>query len=205
MTLGGCANRPPAGFDVLFNGRDLTGWRGLVEPPARAKMSGAELAQAQGTADQRMREHWRAEGGELVFDGGGDSLCSVEQFGDFELWVDWKIEKGGDSGIYIRSSPQVQIWDNPIGSGGLYNNQKHAHDPLVVADKPVGEWNTFRIRMVGENVSVWLNGKLVVDSTPLENYWDRSKPIFPTGAVELQNHGSVLRFRNVFVKRLGAK
>ena len=73
----------------------------------------------------------------------------------------------------------------------------------MVADRPVGEWNTFHIRMVGENVTVWLNGKLVVDNTPLENYWDRSRPIFATGAIELQSHGSVLRFRDVYVKRLG--
>ena len=202
LLLTGCANSPPPGYTALFNGKDLTGWRGLVEPPARAKMSAQELAAAQAAADENMRQHWHPTNGELVFDGGGQNLCSVEQFGDFDLWVDWKIPKGGDSGIYIRSSPQVQIWDNPIGSGGLYNNQKHAHDPLVVADKPIGQWNRFHIVMVGEVVTVWLNDKLVVDHVPLENYWDRSKPIFPTGAIELQNHGNTLWFRNIFVKRL---
>ncbi len=200
--LSGCANTPPAGYSALFNGHDLANWRGLVEPGPRARLSPEELVKAQAAADQRMRDHWHVVNGELVFDGGGDNLCSVEQFGDFDLWVDWKITKGGDSGIYIRSSPQVQIWDNPIGSGGLYNNQRHAHDPLVVADNPIGQWNTFHIVMVGEEVTVWLNGKLVVDHTPMENYWDRSKPIFPTGAIELQNHGSTLYFRNIFVKGL---
>src|SRR5262245_7106478 len=108
VMLGGCCHdSPPAGFTALFNGKDLAGWRGLIDPPARAKLSPAELEKEQAAADQRMREHWRVEGGELVFDGKGENLCSVEQFGDFELWVDWMIQKGGDSGIYIRSSPQV--------------------------------------------------------------------------------------------------
>ena len=111
----------------------------------------------------------------------------------------------GDSGIYLRGSPQVQIWDPakwPQGSGGLYNNKKNPSDPLVKADHPVGEWNRFRIRMVDEVVSVWLNDKLVVDNVILENYWDRSQPIFPTGQIELQNHGSTLWFRNVFIRQL---
>ena len=74
-------------------------------------MSPAELAAAQEKADQRMREHWQAVDGALVFDGGGKSLCTAKDYGDFELYVDWKILAGGDSGIYLRGSPQVQIWD----------------------------------------------------------------------------------------------
>ncbi len=114
---------------------------------------------------------------------------SVDQYGDFEMLVDWKITKEGDSGIYLRGTPQVQIWDTSrtevgaqVGSGGLYNNQKNPSKPLKVADNPVGEWNTFRIVMIGEKVSVWLNGELVVDNVIMENYWDRSIPIFPKGA-----------------------
>ena len=194
----------PSGFRPLFNGKDLSGWQGLIEPPARARMSPEQLATEQAAADQRMREHWHPTDGILVFDGGGENLCTVEQFGDFELLVDWKIGKDGDSGIYLRGSPQVQIWDNPVGSGGLYNNQKFPSKPLAVADKPVGQWNTFRIRMVGESVTVWLNGVLVVDNTTLENYWDRRKPIFPAGPIELQNHGNTLWFKNVYTRELPA-
>lgn len=199
-------NVPPKGFTALFNGKDLTGWKGLVaDPEKRAKMSPDELAKAQAEADQKMREHWRVEDGTLVFDGGGDSLCTAKDYGDFEMFVDWKIEKEGDSGIYLRGSPQVQIWDPakwPEGSGGLYNNQKNPSKPLKCADKPIGEWNTFRIKMIGERVSVWLNGELVVDNTVLENYWDRTKPIYPTGQIELQNHGSTLWFRNIFIREI---
>ena len=202
-------NVPPPGFMALFNGKDLSGWKGLVKsPPERAKMPPTELAAAQEKADQRMRDHWKVEDGALVFDGKGDSLCTAQDFGDFELFVDWKILKDGDSGIYLRGSPQVQIWDPAVkaaagvGSGGLFNNQKGPSKPLVNADKPVGEWNTFRIKMIGPKVSVWLNDKLVVDNVELENYWERDKPIYPTGQIELQNHGNLLYFKNIYLKDL---
>ncbi len=166
-------NVPPEGFTALYNGRDLTGWKGLVEnPPKRAQMSPQELSEAQAAADEEMEAHWRAiEDGVLYFDGGGQSLCTARDYGDFEMYVDWKIGPEGDSGIYLRGSPQVQIWDPamwPQGSGGLYNNQKNPKNPLVVADNPIGDWSTFYIRMVGERVTVRLNGVLVVDNAVME-------------------------------------
>ena len=204
LLLTACSSCPP-GFTPLFNGKDLSGWQGLIEPGPRARLSPEQLAREQAAADQRMREHWRADGGILVFDGGGENLCTVEQFGDFELLLDWKILKDGDSGIYLRGTPQVQIWDNPIGSGGLYNNQLHPSKPIAVADRPIGEWNTFRIRMVGQHVTVWLNDVLVVNEVTLENYWDRRRPVFERGPIELQSHGNTLYFRNIFVKRLESR
>jgi len=197
---------PPPGFVPLFDGKDLKGWKGLVANPLlRAKMDSAQLAAAQVLADSSMRTHWSVADGVLVFDGKGESLCTANDFSDFELLVDWKIEKEGDSGIYLRGSPQVQIWDPaqwPEGSGGLYNNQKGRSKPLQRADNPIGEWNTFRIRMIGERVTVYLNDVLVVDSIALENYWDRSIPVFPAGQIELQSHSSPLFFRNIFIREI---
>jgi hypothetical protein len=199
-------NTPPEGFTALFNGQDLAGWKGLVEnPKARAAMSPEKLAAAQEKADADMRAHWKVVDGVIVFDGKGQNLCTAKDYGNFELMVDWKIEPKGDSGIYLRGSPQVQIWDsaaNPVGSGGLYNNQKNPAQPLKCADKPVGQWNSFRIKMVGEKVTVWLNGELVVDDVVMENYWERDKPIYPTGAIELQNHGNTLYFKNIYIREL---
>ena len=168
-------------------------------------MTPQELAKAQAEADERMRAHWRVVDGVLVFDGKGESLCTASDYADFELLVDWKIEKGGDSGLYLRGSPQVQIWDpdaNPVGSGGLYNNQKGKSVPSEKADRPVGEWNSFRVIMIGERVSVYLNDKLVVDNVVLENYWERDKPIYPTGQIELQAHGNTLYFKNIFIREI---
>jgi hypothetical protein len=203
-------NTPPEGFVALFNGQDLGGWKGLVaNPPKRSKMSSEELTKAQQEADEAMRAHWKAEDGVLVFDGKVASLCTAKDYGDFEMFVDWKILPKGDSGIYLRGSPQVAIWDldvsapEPgIGSGALFNNQKHPSRPLENADNPVGQWNTFRIRMIGEKVSVWLNDKLVTDEVVLENSWERDKPIYATGQIELQNHGNTLYFKNIYLKEL---
>lgn len=202
-------NRPPEGFTALFNGVDLTGWKGLVkDPPARAKMLPEELAREQVVADSIMSSHWSVESGVLKFDGTQFyNLCTARDYGDFEFLLDWKIAKGGDSGIYLRGSPQVQIWDPnlpnaSVGSGGLYNNQQHPNVPLIRADKPVGEWNTFRILMIDEKVTVFLNDVLVVDEIVLENYWQRELPIYPNGQIELQAHNSPLRFRNIFIREI---
>lgn len=200
-------NCPPPGFGALFNGRDLAGWKGLPagplqSPAARAKAAPEQLAKAQKEADENMRAHWKVADGALVFDGKGRSLCTAKDYGNFELFVDWKILPKGDSGIYIRGTPQIQIWEVKIGSGGLYNNKKNPSKPLKAADKPVGQWNSFRIKMVGAKVSVWLNGQLVVDNVVLENYWEPGKPIYPTGQIELQNHGNTLWFKNIYIREL---
>jgi len=200
-------NTPPKGFRALFNGKDLTGWKGLVtNPKARAAMTAEQLRTAQTKADEEMNKHWSVKDGVLVFDGKGRSLCSAKDYGNFELYVDWKIGPKGDSGVYLRGTPQVQIWDpteggrNAVGSGGLFNNQKHPSKPLVKADNPIGEWNTFYIKMVGEKVTIKLNGKLVVDNVVLENFWERDKPLYSTGQIELQSHGNPLYFRNIYIR-----
>lgn len=198
---------PPEGFTPLFDGESLAGWKGLVEPdggpPQRNKLTPEQLAVAQEAADRKMAQHWSVDAdGTLFFDGKGDSICTVKDYTDFELIVDWMIPPAGDSGIYLRGSPQVQIWESVVGSGGLYNNQRHENNPLEKADNPVGKWNRFFIRMQGERVWVWLNGVLVTDGVVMENYWDRKQPIYATGQIELQNHGGPLWFRNVWIKEL---
>jgi hypothetical protein len=205
-------NVAPEGFAALFNGRDLTGWKGLVaDPPKRAKMSAEELAREQSKANDLMRKHWTAENGQLVYRGAGfDNLCSAKDFGDFELLVDFKIPPKGDSGIYLRGSPQVQIWEpnsagidpKHLGSGGLYNNKKNQSYASKFADHYPGEWNHFRILMVGEKVHVFLNNELVVNNVTMENYWERDKPIYPFGSIELQAHHEPVYFKNVYVREI---
>jgi hypothetical protein len=210
-------NVPPAGFVALFNGQDLTGWKGLVKNPRlRPTLSAEETAELQKQADEKMHNHWKVVDGMLMFDGAAfnmsDNICTDKQYGNFEMLVDWKIEKGGDSGVYLRGSPQVQIWDPDEpreqkngaakGSGALWNNAKGERFPLMRADNPIGEWNTFRIKMIGDRVTVWLNGKLVTDNVVMENYWDRKRPIYEREQIELQNHNHPLYFRNIFIKEL---
>lgn len=201
------------GFKSMFNGKDLTGWQGLVEDPvARAKMTSVELERKQAEANVMIPASWSVKDGCIWFNGKGDNLCSIAQYGDFEMLVDWKITKDGDSGIYLRGTPQVQIWDTSrtdvgaqVGSGGLYNNQVNQSKPLKVADNPVGDWNSFRIVMLGEKVSVWLNGELVVDNVTMENYWNAKIPVFPKGPIELQAHGTDLAFRDIYVREISEK
>ncbi len=204
-------NQPPEGFVALFNGKDLTGWKGLLSGPydnpiKRAKLSPDALAKEQAKADMSMLEHWTVKDGVLEFDGKGFSLAALRDYEDFELLVDWKIvNPRGDSGIYLRGTPQVQIWDpgqHKVGSGGLYNNKKNPSKPAMIADNPIGQWNTFRIKMVGERVTIHLNGKLIVNKVVLENYWDRSRPIFPSGQIELQCHGDPIHFRNIYIREI---
>ena len=210
---------PPEGFRALFNGQDLSGWHGL-NPHSVTKLEGdkkeAEL--------QKMRndfsKHWKVEAGELVNSGTGPYATTDEEFGDMELLLEYKTVKGADSGIYLRGTPQVQIWDinqpdDPkrphrrprLGSGGLFNNTPEApgRDPLVVADKPFGEWNAFRIRQIGARTWVWLNDKLVVDGAVMENFYDREKPLPARGPIMLQTHGGEIRWRNIFIREIGAE
>jgi len=205
-------NPKDGGFVSIFNGKNLDGWKGLVENPIkRAAMTPKQLATAQTKANALAKTGWIIENGELLFTGKGDNLCTDKQYGDFEMFVDWKLYPGPepDAGIYLRGTPQVQIWDTArvnvgaqVGSGGLYNNQQNPSKPLKVADQKVGEWNTFHIKMIGERVSVWLNGELVTDNVILENYWDRSQPIFPIEQIELQAHGSKVAYRDIFIKEI---
>ena len=198
------------GFVSLFNGKDLTGWKGLVSNPiARGKMSEAELATAQQKVNESIQKDWIIKDGLLVFTGHGDNLCTEKKYGDMEMYVDWKITEKGDAGIYLRGTPQVQIWDTSrrevgaqVGSGGLYNNQKNISKPLLVADNKIGEWNTFHIIMRGDKVTVYLNGILVTDNISLENYWDRKLPLFTKEQIELQAHGTYVAYRNIYLREL---
>jgi hypothetical protein len=196
-------NMAPEGFEALFDGRTLRNWQGLVDPPTRAKLSVGDRKVAQIRADYVMTRNWGVEDGALVYRGKGfDNLCTIREFGDMELWVDWKIAPGSDSGLYLRGNPQIQIWDHAMGSGGLYNNQRHPSQPLVRADRYPETWNRFRIVLVGERVSVWLNNELVVHNTVFENYWNRGQPIPPRGPIELQAHETPVWFRNIYVRAL---
>lgn len=208
------ASKTEEGFVSIFNGKDLTGWKGLVENPIkRSQMKGWQLVEAQKKADEVMRADWTVQDGCLTYVGKGyDNICTVKNYKDFEMYVDWRLDPNGkepDAGIYLRGTPQVQIWDiarvnvgAQVGSGGLYNNQKHKSTPSEVADNPLGEWNSFYIKMVGDKVTVVLNGVKVVDEVVMENYWDRSQPIPACDQIEMQAHGSLVNFRDIYVREI---
>jgi hypothetical protein len=222
-------NKVPAalakdGFTAIFNGKDLTGWQALIDigtlkfgaglnPADLLKLSPAEKAAKQKESNDTYLKHWSVIDGILVFDGvqadrntgekGGQNLQTVKEYGDVDLYVDWCVEAGADSGVYLKNSPQIQMWFQAPGSGGLYNNKVGAKNPLVVADHPADHWNTFHIiQRDGDMTTVWLNGQLVVDNVKMEYYWDYSKPLPARGNIELQYHGSKLYWKNIYVKEL---
>ena len=209
-------NKPPKGFTALFNGKDLTGWQGLIQINNRKKYETKEAyAAAVKAATEKAFQHWTVKDGVIHYDGKNNNLQSAKDYGNFELYVDWlMVSHNGDSGIYLRSYPQVQIWDPdnprevrngaPKGSGALWNDNDDNPGkwPIVKADNPVGQWNTLRIKMIGSRVWVWLNEKQTVDGQMLDNYFDRKLPLVPKGAIELQTHGSEIRFRNIYVREI---
>lgn len=210
--------QPPKGFTALFNGKNLEGWWGLsTEDPAKwMALSKEDLDAKINKSLADINKHWSAQDGVLINDGHGLYLTTKKNYGDFELLIDYKTVPKADSGIYLRGVPQVQIWDTTKeggkwnigadkGSGGLWNNSKGApgKDPLVLADKPFGEWNSFRIVMTGEFVTIYLNGKLVIDHARLENYFNRKGALPKEGPIQLQTHGGEIQWRNVFVREIG--
>lgn len=213
------AAEPPVGFTPLFNGKDLAGWRGRphFDPVKEAEGTDQERADRQAKWNADMAAHWKVEDGVIVNDGHGVFLTTDRDYADFEFHLEWMFpEPCGDSGIYLRGHPQVQLWDPACerdfkhgcqkGSGGLWNNPAGAEgkDPLVKADRPIGEWNTMQIRMQGDRVTVVLNDQLVVDHQPLPNYFAKGQaPLPDRGPIQIQTHGAPMHVRNVFIRELG--
>ena len=250
---------PPDGYKPLFNGKDLSGWYGwgtrdpselwAMTPEQQAEykkqsIEGGAVDKKGKPADDHVNAHWKVENNELVNDGKGLYLTTDKDYGDFELMVEYKALPDGDSGIYLRGIPQVQIWDSTKGdprglgqdkgSGGLWNNSKSSagKDPSKNMDKPFGEWNSFKIKMIGERVTVVFNGETVVDNAVLENFFANKKagylaygkkddksakavekmpngwmkdPAFVKGPIQLQTHGSEIRWRNVFIREISGE
>lgn len=210
-----------SGFADLFGGPEFEGWTALetMDPRRFAALSAEEQQKLIDDGREALKKHWRVEGDEIVNDGAGPYLTTLRNYRDFDLRLEYRTVAQADSGIYLKATPQVQIWDTTEaggkwggdlgaekGSGGLWNNSRGApgKDPLVAADKPFGEWNSVRVVQVGARTSVWLNGQLVVDHALMENYWDRKLPLAVTGPIQLQTHGGEIRWRNLGIRELSA-
>ena len=218
----GLVKEPPQGFSALFNAKDLAGWHGMphFDPRKLAAMSPEDRSKSIAEWTEDARKHWSVDPKDesVVNDGHGAYLTTDKEYGDIELLIDYKTVPKADSGIYLRGTPQVQIWDSTKeggkwnlgadkGSGGLWNSKEGApgKDPSTLADKPLGEWNHFRIIQIGARTTVYLNDKLVVDNAVMENFWDRKSPLFSKGVIQLQTHGGEIRWRNIFIREIPAE
>jgi len=220
----------PAGFESLFDGKNFTNWN----------------------VPEGDNGHWKIINGVIDYDAESEAedkdLWSEKQYGDFILYVDWRIkevpwknpnvplilpsglhkldEKGNeitmvvpdsDSGILLRGEGKCQanIWGWPIGSGEVYGYRmddqmppevRRGVTPKVNADKNIGEWNTFKITMKGNRMTVELNGVVVIENALLPGLPER-------GPIGLQHHGSkrngewvsppsLVQFRNIYIKEI---
>ena len=182
FALSSSAQTPPAGFTALFNGKDLANWQDAATAA----------------------EHWKVVEGELINDGKGADLVTTQSHQNFELMLEWKIPLRGDSGIYFPGGQQVQIWAKDSGSGGFVFNHKYTVSPTVVADKPLGEWNAYVIKLMDGKVTVTLNGKVVMQDVPVEKGFDPPLLGPVKGPLKLQNspHKVQTNFRHVFIREL---
>src|SRR6516164_5418614 len=195
----------PVGFKALFNGKDLTGWK--VREGGNPKV-------------------WGAEKGLLYVNGkGGDWLMTEKEYSDFEMRLDFKLPKAGNSGVAIRcglkgnphleAGMEIQLLDDPWyldekNYKGLKPTQKTGSiygivPPSKDALKLVGEWNQMRITAKGPRITVELNGQKIVDAD-LRDHKDKEKEhkgmSRPKGHLGLQSHDGRVEFRNLFVKEL---
>ena len=175
---GTAETQPPKGFTKLFNGKDLTGWRGRqpnYNPAEEAKLSKSELAAKQAEWNTARDLHWKVDTakGEIVSDGQSPHLATGKDYGDFEFHVEWlMVSHNGDSGVYLRGYPQVQVWDPDNPREVKKRRRRKARvrcGTTIPRTRGSGRWSKpttrsgsgmpSRIRMVGSRVWVWLNDK----------------------------------------------
>lgn len=206
-----------SGWILLFDGKTSNGWRGYLKPG--------------------FPEGWVIEDGSLKSLGtaadasGGDIVYAADSFGEFELTVDWKISKGGNSGIFYHivedakypapyfTAPEYQVIDDANFPDPLEDWQQVGADyamypaelPKMV--KPAGEWNSSRIIFTNEKAEYWLNGKRTVSFVPYSEDWNTRRNSgkwddFPdyakskTGLIGFQDHGSFIWYKNIKIRKL---
>ena len=188
------------GVTLLFDGATLDGWTTSGSPDA-----------------------WGVENGEIVTrpTEGAWWLRTTRQYRDFELWLDFKIPEGGNSGVGLRSSAfgdpaftgmEIQILDTHGQEPGLTNCGAlyDAIPPDAMAVKPPGEWNTYHIKLVGDTLDATLNGVVIHEGEKLDGRGfihteEHPSPVrdrLTTGYIALQEHGHPVAFRNIKIRDL---
>lgn len=196
------------GWQLLFDGKTMAGWRAFrsTTPPAG----------------------WKAIDGELVRQDKGGDLMTAQQFDNFELRLEWKVSKNGNSGIMFRvtdqgnqtyeTGPEFQILDNaghkdgkdPMTAAG---SNYAMHPPVRDVTRPVGEWNEVRLIVNGAHVEHWMNGVKLLDYELWSEDWDKRMKASKfakmpgygrakRGHLVLQDHGDLVWFRNIKIKPL---
>lgn len=198
------------GWRTLFDGTSTDAWRGYRAATLPAG--------------------WRAEGGELRRVGDGGDIVTRDEFGNFELELEWKVAPGSNSGVMYRvtedgdssttymSGPEMQVLDDarhvdgrkPLMSAGALYGLYPAKRGVV---RPAGQWNQARIVARGNHVEHWLNGTKMVDAELWSDDWNRrlAKSKFtawpqyaksPRGRIALQDHGDPVAYRHIRIREI---
>jgi hypothetical protein len=231
VAFSGSKNYKEKGYERLFNGKDLTGWK----------------------IPKGDNGHWKVLDGVIDYDArseakGNKSLFSKQEFGDFKLHVEWRLKRhsglynmpvimpngeyardeegkvvrfmtpNADSGILIKGAGQANIWCWRVGSGEVWSTRNNKDlpteeraraVPMFHADNPVGEWNAFDITVKGDRMTVYLNDILVIEDCLMPGMPEK-------GPIGLQHHGgvvnketgemsgasSLIQFRNIWIKEM---
>lgn len=206
-------NQAAGQWEVLFNGSNLDQWRGFK----RAHLPASWSVQEGTLAFTPVQD--RSQRGDIV---------TRDQYGDFELELEWKISEGGNSGIMYRVSedeqypwrtgPEMQVLDDARHSDGKISSHRAGalYDLIVPPEnvaRPVGEWNRARIVVNGNHIQQWLNGQKTADIVIGSDEWKqrmaqskfREMPGFASkrrGHIALQDHGDLVWYRNIRIRRL---
>ena len=208
------------GFTTLFNGKDFTGWHGLktMDPRQFEALSAEEKSKVLAEGAEDMKKHWKVRGRRHRQRRPG--CLSHHRQGLRRHRAPGRLEDRTARAIAastsaarrrfrsgISPSPDTRRWA-PTRAPAVSGTTARAHPariPLVRADNPVGQWNTFRIIQVGARTTIYLNDKLIVDHAILENYWKRSIPIPARGPIQLQTHDHELLWRNISIREIPAE
>ena len=197
------------GYVLLFDGKTTAGWKGWRK--------------------EGMPKGWSVKDDSIAYTPGseGGDICTVAEYGDFELRLEWKVQPGGNSGIFYRASeekgsawetaPEMQVLDderhsdgkNPLSSAGSCYAM-YAPSQKVV--KKAEEWNQVRIIAKGKHIEHWLNGVKIVEyeigSADWKERFAKSKyaahtlhASLPKGKFVLQDHGDKVWYRSIRIRR----
>ena len=184
-------------WQELFNGKDLSGW--TVAKPR----------------DDNDHKWVVAEGTLHMPGGGGIDLSTEKEFTDYELSIEYKLKEGGNSGVYLRGTTEIQVHKDrrtePERGGGSAGAIYSKHPPLAITSKPAGEWNTYRILHIGPRITVWHNGELIQDNVYFDGVTGGAMGSFPPtgrrlagkkGPLMLQGDHGTVWYRNIRIRPL---
>lgn len=211
------AEEEAEGWQLLFDGQEITKWRGFQRADIPSKW----------VIDDNAIHFTGAEEGE-----GGD-IITIDQYDNFELELDWKIGECGNSGIIYRvvegehrapweTGPEMQVLDNtchPDAQNGpdRYAGANYAIHPVPAeVAKPGGEWNHVRLVVNGNHVEHWLNGEKIVEYELGSDDWKQRVAaskfnempgygMATSGHIALQDHGDPVWYRNIKIRPLGGQ